>query len=73
MTFSPKCTLLKLIHVVYESTQNDDEMVATVTYHINSGRVRLCGTFAGAKIALRPSLPEFLTWGRKNPAGAIEQ
>ena len=37
-----------------------DEVVATVAYLVNSGRVRLCGTFAGAKIALRPSLPSFL-------------
>jgi hypothetical protein len=73
MTLPPKCTLLELIQVVNESAQNDDEVVATVTYLINSSRVRLCGTFAGAKIALHPSLPEFLRWERKNPVGAIGQ
>jgi hypothetical protein len=30
--------------------KNDEEVVATVVYLINSGRVRLCGSFAGARI-----------------------
>ena len=62
MTLHPECTLLELIQVVSEAARNDEEVVATVAYLINSGRVRLCGTFAGAKIALRPSLPSFLAW-----------
>ena len=57
MTLRPECTLLELIQVVSEAAHNDEEVVATVTYLINSGRVRLCGTFAGARIALRPALP----------------
>jgi hypothetical protein len=57
MTLHRECTLLELIQVVSEAAHNDEEVVATVTYLINSGRVRLCGTFAGAKIALRPALP----------------
>jgi hypothetical protein len=32
-------------------TTSDVETVAVVTYLINSGRVRLRGTFAGAKIS----------------------
>jgi len=60
MTLHPECTLLEFIQVVSESARNDDEVVATVAYLINSGRVRLCGTFAGAKIALRPALPPSL-------------
>ena len=60
MTLRPKCTLLELIQVVSEAARNDEEVVATVAYLINSGRVRLCGTFAGAKIALRPVLPSSL-------------
>ncbi len=28
-------------------------MIATVVYLVNSGRVRLCGTFKGARIDLR--------------------
>ena len=69
MTLHHKCTLLELIQAVSESARNDDEVVATVAYLINSGRVRLCGTFAGAKIALRPSLK----WVRTNPAETIRQ
>ena len=73
MTLPHKCTLLELIQVVNESAQNDDEVVATVAYLINSGRVRLCGTFAGAKVALRPSLSDLLTRGRTNSAEAVRQ
>jgi len=57
MTLHRECTLLELIQLVSESARNDGEVVATVAYLINSGRVRLCGTFAGAKITLRPALP----------------
>ena len=44
------CTLLELVQRVNSFTASDVETVAVVTYLINSGRVRLCGTFAGAKI-----------------------
>jgi len=67
MTLHTECTLLEFIQVVSESARNDDEVVATVTYLVNSGRVRLCGTFAGTKIALRPSLK----WMRINPSETI--
>src|SRR3954463_11184921 len=60
MTLRRACTLLELVQVVNESARNDEEVVATVAYLVNSGRVRLCGTFAGAKIALRPALLPFL-------------
>jgi len=63
MILRRQCTLLDLVQVVNEFACNDDEVVATVTYLINSGRVRLCGTFAGAKIAVRPPLPSSVTWG----------
>ena len=69
MTLHPKSTLLELIQAVSDSARNDDEVVATVAYLINSGRVRLCGTFAGAKIAVRPSLK----WVRTNPSETIRQ
>jgi len=62
-----ECTLLDLIQTVSASARNDDEVVATVAYLINSGRVRLCGTFAGAKIAMRPALLPFLAWVRQKP------
>lgn len=45
-------TLLDLIQTVGQCTTRDDEVVATVTYLINSGKVRLCGNFAGARIDL---------------------
>jgi hypothetical protein len=63
MTLRRACTLLELVQVVNESARTDEEVVATVAYLINSGRVRLCGTFAGAKIAVHPPLLSSLTWG----------
>jgi hypothetical protein len=43
-------TLLDLVTTLQECTPNDVELVATIVFLINSGRVRLCGTFAGARI-----------------------
>jgi hypothetical protein len=43
-------TLLDLIQSIISEAKNDEEVVATVVYLINSGRVRLCGNFAGAKV-----------------------
>ena len=48
-------TLLDLVQIVNQFANNDEEVVATVTHPINSGKVRLCGNFAGAKIDLSPS------------------
>lgn len=50
-------TLLELVSILNSSTNSDHEVVALVTYLVNSGRVRLCGTFAGATIALSPPYP----------------
>jgi len=47
-----KSTLLELVQSIASEAKNDNEIVATVVYLINSGRVRLCGSFAGAKIEL---------------------
>lgn len=56
-------TLLDLVQAVSDFAANDEETVATVTYLVNSGRVRLCGNFAGARIDLtsraRVVLPNF--------------
>jgi len=60
MTLHTECTLLEFIQVVSESARNDDEVVARVSDLMNCGRVRLCGAFAGAKVALRPALPSSL-------------
>ena len=54
-TLPTSCTLLELVLSVNNYTTSDVETVAVVTYLINSGRVRLCGTFAGAKISFPPT------------------
>jgi len=48
-------TLLDLVQTVNAFASSDAEVVATVAYLINSGKVRLCGNFAGAKIDLTGS------------------
>jgi hypothetical protein len=50
-------TLLELVNTLSSFIDNDQEVVALVTYLVNSGRVRLRGTFAGATIALSPPYP----------------
>ncbi len=52
MATPSKVTLLELVQTVSDYATNDDEIVATVAYLINSGTVRLCGNFAGAQIDL---------------------
>jgi hypothetical protein len=52
MATTRKSTLLDLVLAVSEYAISDDEVVATVAYLINSGKVLLCGNFAGAKIDL---------------------
>jgi len=44
-------TLLDLVQSVSAVTTDDREVVATITALVNSGRVRLSGNFAGAKIS----------------------
>jgi len=46
------CTLLNLVRTVSRFAESDDEVTATVAYLVNSGKVQLCGNFAGAKIDL---------------------
>ncbi len=38
-------TLLELVEAVSEVSESEREILATVTYMLNSGRVRLSGTF----------------------------
>ena len=59
MQTTPECTLLELVKRVNEVTDDDDEVVAAVVNMVNSGRVRLRGNFAGAKIKLPASLSLF--------------
>ena len=44
-------TLLDLVYSVSLFAQTEAEVVATVAHLVNSGRVQLCGNFAGAKIS----------------------
>jgi hypothetical protein len=46
-------TMLDLVNAVAEHSRSDDELIATVVYLINSGTVRLRGTFADASFDLR--------------------
>jgi len=59
MPTAPACTLLELVTRVNEVTNDDTEAVAAVVHLVNSGRVRLRGTFAGARIKLPASLALF--------------
>jgi hypothetical protein len=54
MTTPVTTTLLDLISALQDCTPNDVEVVATIVFLINSGRVRLCGIFAGARIDVAP-------------------
>jgi hypothetical protein len=47
-----KSTLLDLVQTINDYATSDDEVVATVSYLVNSGKVLLCGNFAGARIDL---------------------
>ena len=47
-----RSTLLDLVQAVTAYATSDAEIVATVAYLINTGQVRLCGIFAGARIDL---------------------
>jgi hypothetical protein len=47
-----RCTLLQLVKAVSDYAETDTETVATVVYLVNSGRVRLCGNFRGARFDL---------------------
>jgi hypothetical protein len=44
-------TLLDLVNAVSSSSLSESEVIATVVDLVNSGRVRLCGNFAGARFA----------------------
>jgi hypothetical protein len=57
-------TMLDLVNAVADHSRNDEEVVATVVYLVNSGAVRLCGSFAGASFDLRGLGPG------SRPAGA---
>jgi hypothetical protein len=43
-------TLLELVQILNEISDDEREVVATVLWMLESGRVRLCGNFRGATI-----------------------
>lgn len=45
-------TLLDLVTVVSELAESEGELIATVVHMVNSGSVRLCGNFRGARFAI---------------------
>ena len=51
---TPNMTLLDLVNAVSEHARSEAELIATVVYLVNSGRVRLNGNFRGARFDLRP-------------------
>ena len=46
-------TLLDLVNAVSEHAASEAELIATVVCMVNSGQVRLCGNFKGARFDLR--------------------
>lgn len=48
----PNVTLLELVSAVSSHAESEAEVLATVVYLVNSGRVRLCGSFKGARFDL---------------------
>jgi hypothetical protein len=49
-------TLLDLVTAVSEHTRGEAELIATVVHLVNSGIVRLCGNFRGARFVLDDAL-----------------
>ncbi len=45
-----ECSLLNLMIAVQDVAGDEAEVIATIVHLVNSGRVRLCGSFAGATI-----------------------
>jgi hypothetical protein len=45
-------TLLDLVTAVSQSARSETEVIAIVVHMVNSGMVRLCGNFAGARFDL---------------------
>jgi hypothetical protein len=66
MRTQKKTTLLELVQTVGQFAKDDTETGMVVAHMINSGRVQLCGTFAGAKISYASPLDVFPAWARVN-------
>jgi hypothetical protein len=49
---APTVTMKDLVNAIAEHAENEAEVVATVVYLVNSGKVRLRGHLAGARFDL---------------------
>ena len=49
---APTVTMKDLINAIAEHTQSEAELIATVVYMVNSGKVRLRGRLSGARFDL---------------------
>jgi hypothetical protein len=54
---APGVTLLDLVTAVSDQARSEAEVIATVVYLVNSGTVRLCGTFKGARFDTGTMVP----------------
>ena len=61
-----KTTLLDLVQAINDLAASDVETVATIAYLVNSGKVRLCGNFAGAKIDLTTPAATVKAYSRRS-------
>jgi len=66
MKTQKKTTMLELVQTVGQFAKDDTEVVRVVAHMINSGRVQLCGNFAGAKISYASPFDVFPAWARPN-------
>jgi len=57
-------TLLDLVQTVNQCTEKDDEVVATVAYLINSGKVKLQSKSSRVKVSWASPLDVFPIWAR---------
>jgi hypothetical protein len=57
-------TLRDLVQTVSQFAKDDTETGMVIAHMINSGRVQLGGTFAGAKISYASPLDVFPAWAR---------
>jgi hypothetical protein len=51
-TMPQDMTLLELVKAVSDHARSEAEVITTVVYLVNSGRVRLCGNFKDARFDL---------------------
>ena len=57
-------SLIDLVQSISQCTESDDEVVATVAYLINSGKVQLQGKSSRVKVSWSSPLDVFPLWAR---------